>query len=83
MVTYWLMAKLNVGQQHEVDVRLVSGKIRAAIDTENRNDRIRGTPVLRLPPPPPPPSLIATYPGCFIACPLPPPLVSCRWWPVP
>lgn len=43
VVTYWLMAKLNVGQQHEVDVRLVSGKIRAAIDTENRNDRIRGT----------------------------------------
>ena len=42
VATYWLMAKLNVGQQHEVDVRLVSGKIRAAIDTENRNDRIRG-----------------------------------------
>ena len=42
VLSYALMRNFTVGKEREVDVRLVHGKIRAAIDTENRNERIRG-----------------------------------------
>ena len=63
VLSYALMKNFTVGKEREVDVRLVHGKIRAAIDTENRNERIRGAFVwfVQL--------LLLVIAACYVVCP--------------